>query len=65
MARIPGADHESHLSRNYWAEELGHVTHFQRPQLNQTGAVWDEGCIRDRARDLFKVAKQVWPHASA
>jgi hypothetical protein len=39
--------------------------HFQRPQFNQAGAVWDEGCIRDRARDLFAVAKQVWPHASA
>jgi hypothetical protein len=39
--------------------------HFQRPQFNQAGAVWDEGCIRDRARDLFAVAKQVWPHPSA
>ncbi len=26
MARNPGADHESHLSRNYWAEEPGHVS---------------------------------------
>jgi hypothetical protein len=39
--------------------------HFQQPQFNQTGAVWDEGRIRDRARDLFTVAKQVWPHPAA
>lgn len=39
--------------------------HFQRPQLNQAGAVWDEGCIRDRARDLFAIAKKVWPQPSA
>lgn len=38
---------------------------LQQPQFNQTGAVWDEGCIRDRARDLFAVAEQVWPHPAA
>lgn len=39
--------------------------HFQQPQFNQAEAVWDEGCIRDRARDLFAVAKKVWPHPAA
>lgn len=39
--------------------------HFQQAQFNLTGAVWDEGCIRGRARDLFAVAKKVWPHPAA